>query len=157
MPILSRQHSTGDGKLLVAAADKFEAVVGIEKYRDRVATSKQNLQSLPEEHRRRVTLIEADCNDEDLSESLVAFTHGWQLLLFCNNVAFPAGLNKRLAGNVLRLMQVWPQNVCMVSALPLDTLASFFVQEVPFHTSWGTLHVGNVYTSSTVPQVSIAS
>ena len=86
---------SGDGHLLVAAAGKFEAVVGIEKYRDRILTSKQNLQSLSESLQKRVTLIEADCNDEDLSVSLKSFRQGWQLLLFCNNVAFPPGLNKR--------------------------------------------------------------
>lgn len=99
---LATQHPTafvdigsGDGKLLVAAADRFQAVVGIEKYRDRVATSKHNLQSLSDGLQKRVTLIEADCNDQDLSDSLMAFKTGWHLLLFCNNVAFPAGLNKR--------------------------------------------------------------
>ncbi len=69
--------------------------MGIEKYRDRILTSKSNLQRLSEDLQKRVTLIEADCNDDDLSASLERFKQGWQLLLFCNNVAFPPGLNKR--------------------------------------------------------------
>ena len=161
----------------MAAAGKFESVAGIEKYRDRIHTSRQNLRSLPEDLQRRVLLIEADCNDEDLSDSLQAL-QGWHLLLFCNNVAFPAGLNKRfvafcskdkskclhvespvrevskllvcrLAGNLRRLMDVWPLSICLVSALPLDALASTYSQNLPFQTSWNTLHIANVYLHPT--------
>ena len=80
-------------------------------------------------------------------------SYSWSLLRSQCKQLLPDRLvvSCRLAGNVLRLMQVWPQRVCMVSALPLDSLASRFVQELPFQTSWNTTHVANVYMSSDVP------